>query len=150
MKLERRALVAGMAGTVVLSLARVPFAAAAVPDDVAAAIDTILAGREPAEDGLDLEVPRVAENGAQVPITVRVDSPMTEDNHVTAIHIVATANPTPGIGTFRLTPHIARAEVFTRVRLAEEQDLLILAELSDGRVLRAVARVTVSVGGCAT
>jgi sulfur-oxidizing protein SoxY len=150
MKLERRALVAGMAGTVVLSLARVPFAAAAVPDDVAAAIDTILAGREPTEDGLDLEVPRVAENGAQVPITVRVDSPMTEDNHVTAIHIVATANPTPGIGTFRLTPHIARAEVFTRVRLAEEQDLLILAELSDGRVLRAVARVTVSVGGCAT
>jgi sulfur-oxidizing protein SoxY len=150
MKLERRALVAGMAGTVVLSLARVPFAAAAVPDDVAAAIDTILAGREPAEDGLDLEVPRVAENGAQVPITVRVDSPMTEDNHVTAIHIVATANPTPGIGTFRLTPHIARAEVFTRVRLAEEQDLLVLAELSDGRVLRAVARVTVSVGGCAT
>jgi sulfur-oxidizing protein SoxY len=112
--------------------------------------DQILDGRAPSEGGIELDLPRVAENGGQVPLTVRIDSPMTDSEHVRTIHIIATRNPAPDIGSFHLSPHLARAEVFTRIRLAEEQEFLVLVELSDGRVLSQAAIVTVSVGGCAT
>jgi sulfur-oxidizing protein SoxY len=150
MKLDRRAFVGGVSAMVALTLMPIPAAHAATPPEVAERLASILGGRTAEEGGITLDTPRVAENGAQVPVTVSVDSPMTAEDHVTAIHIVATANPTPGIGTFRLTPALGRAEVFTRIRLAEEQDVLVLAELSDGRVLQAAARVVVSLGGCAT
>jgi sulfur-oxidizing protein SoxY len=143
-------MLAGAAATAALVLLPVPVAALTLRADVQAALDAILAGRTATEGGIGIDTPAVAENGAQVPLTVRVDSPMTEADHVTAIHVLATANPAPGIGTFRLTPHLARAEVFTRIRLAEEQEFLVLAELSDGRILQAAARTAVSVGGCAT
>lgn len=150
MSLSRRIFIAGAAGSAALVLLPVPAGATTLSPDVAAARDAILNGRTPAEGGITLEAPTVAENGAQVPLTVRVESPMTAEDHVTAIHILATANPAPGIGTFHLTPHLARAEVFTRIRLAEAQEFLVLAEFSDGRVLQAAARTAVSVGGCAT
>ncbi len=112
--------------------------------------ESILAGREPVEGGITLDLPDMAENGAQVPLGVHVDSPMTPAEHVEAIHVIATRNPAPEIGTFRLSPHLARAEVFTRIRVGGVQDILVLAEMSDGRVLQQAARVSVTVGGCAT
>lgn len=147
MQVDRRKV---MAGAVALAVVPVGFARADTRPDVALALDAIVAGRTPGEGGITIDAPRVAENGAQVPVTITVDSPMTADDHVTAIHIVATANPSPGIATFRMTPMLARAEVGTRIRLAEEQEFRVLAELSDGRVLAAAARVAVTIGGCAT
>ena len=150
MSLQRRAFLA--AGGAALSLAVLPrpFAAAAAGAEVEQAIAAILDGRTPEEGGITLEVPRVAENGAQVPISIAVDSPMTAEDHVTAIHMLTPQNPTPGAGRFRLTPALARAEVATRIRLAEEQEILVLAELSDGRVRTAAVSIAVTVGGCAT
>lgn len=150
MRRDRRLLLAGAGGGGLLALLPVPFALADPSDEVAAALDAILAGRQAEDGGIEVEVPRVAENGAQVPLTVRVESPMTTQDHVTAIHLVATANPSPGIATFHLTPHLGRAEVATRIRLAEAQEVRILADLSDGRVLATAVRVGVTVGGCAT
>ncbi len=150
MTLQRRTFMASAAASAVLVLLPLPAAAISLDDEVQAALDAILDGRSAEEGGIALDTPAVAENGAQVPLTVRVDSPMTAEDHVSAIHIIATANPEPGIGSFHLTPHLTKAEVFTRIRLAEEQDFLVLAELSDGRVLQAAARTAVSIGGCAT
>ncbi len=170
MRLDRRAVLTGTAALMTVSVLPKSFASAAINDSVARwlaqilgprgeeptfdstehSFDDILSGQPIEEGGIALDVPNVAENGAQVPITIHVDSPMTEDDHVTAIHIVATRNPTPGIGTFRLTPALARAEVTTRIRLAEGQEILVLAELSDGRVRRVAAEIAVTLGGCAT
>lgn len=150
MTFARRTLIQGAAGVAALTLFRIPVVSAETTAEVEAALAGILDGRSAIEEGITLEVPRLAENGAQVPLTIRADSPMTEDDHVTAIHIIATQNPAPGIGTFRLTPRLARAEVFTRIRVAEAQDVLVLAELSDGRVLQSATRIAVSIGGCAT
>ncbi len=150
MILDRRKMIAGAAGSAALVLLPIPAAATSLHPEVDAALRDILAGRTPREAGIDIDAPAVAENGAQVPVTIRVESPMSAEDHVTAIHIVATANPAPGIGSFHLTPHLARAEVFTRIRLAEEQAFLVLAELSDGRVLQAAARTAVTIGGCTT
>ena len=106
-------------------------------------------GDKPTTDGgITLRVPALAENGGQVPLGIVVESPMTAQDYVTAIHVFATRNPTPGIASFRLTPQLARAEVQTRIRLAEDQRLIVLAETSTGRGLRASAELRVGAGGC--
>jgi sulfur-oxidizing protein SoxY len=128
-----------------------PRALAATEDALAAAIREAV-GDTPIEDGggVALRLPAVAENGGQVPLTVSVDSPMTASDHVAAIHVFATRNPTPGIASFQLSPALGRAEVQTRIRLAEDQRVVVLAKLSDGRVLRAAAEARVVTSGCLT
>ncbi|WP_055038814.1 thiosulfate oxidation carrier protein SoxY [Blastochloris viridis] len=145
---DRRAVLRGGGGLVVLAM--VSPAAASPPDDVAAAIRDLV-GDAVLHDGcIRLQVPATAENGAVVPVTVAVESPMTADAYVRAIHIVATGNPTPGVASYRFTPASGRAEVSARMRLAQKQTVIVLAELSDGTVRRATAEISVSVGGCLT
>lgn len=131
-----------------LSLLALPAAATAAEDAVAAAIREAVGDAPIANGGITLRVPAVAENGGQVPLTVLVESPMTAADHVSAIHVFATRNPTPGVATFRLTPMLARAEVQTRIRLAEDQRIIVLAQSNDGRVRRATAELRVTTGGC--
>jgi len=132
-----------------LTLLALPFAATARAND---ALDTALrdaVGDKPVTDGgILLRVPALAENGGQVPLGIVVESPMTAQDHITAIHVFAARNPTPGVATFRLTPMLARAEVQTRIRLAEDQRLIVLAETSTGRVMRTSAELRVGAGGC--
>lgn len=134
----------------ILTLAAVPAGALAGETAVQRAVRAAIGDRVPVDGGIEITAPRVAENGAQVPITVHVPSAMTEAERVTAIHLIATANPTPGIASFRFHSGIARAEVQTRIRLAEAQRVLVLAELSDGRVRRAAVEIGVTTGGCLT
>jgi sulfur-oxidizing protein SoxY len=132
-------------------VALAPAAARAAADGALAEAVREAVGETPIEDGgIVLRAPAVAENGGQVPVTVLVESPMTASDHVTAIHILATRNPTPGVASFHLSPLLARAEVQTRIRLAEEQRIIVLAQMNDGRVRRAVAEVRVTTGGCLT
>lgn len=131
-----------------LSLLALPAAAVATEDPLAAAIREAVGDAPITDGGIALRVPAVAENGGQVPLTVLVESPMTAADHVRAIHVFATRNPTPGVATFRLTPLLARAEVQTRIRLAEDQRIVVLAQSSDGRVRRATAELRVTTGGC--
>lgn len=131
-----------------LTLTILPWPALGQADALAAAVREQVGDAVPEEGGITLRVPAVAENGGQVPVTVLVESPQTAAEHVTAIHLLATRNPTPGIASFRLTPLLARAEVQTRIRLAEDQRILVLAQMSDGRVRRAAAEIRVTTGGC--
>ena len=117
-------------------------------DTLAAAIRSAIGDITPIDGNIELRLPAIAENGAQVPLTVLVDSPMTQEDHVTTIHIFATANPTPGIASFHLTPSLARAEIQTRIRVAEAQSIIVLARHNNGRVYRTSARVAVTRGGC--
>jgi sulfur-oxidizing protein SoxY len=130
-----------------LALVALP-AGAATEGELDAAIREQVGDARIVDGGITLRAPVVAENGGQVPVTVLVDSPQTAAQHVSAIHIFATRNPTPGVASFRLTPLLARAEVQTRIRLSEEQRIIALAQMSDGSVRRAVAEVRVTTGGC--
>ena len=93
-------------------------------------------------------MPEIAEDGSVVPLTVRVDSPMTEANHVRTITIVAEANPEPTVVVFHLTPASGRAEVSTRIRLAQTESVVATAEMSDGSLFVGRVMVKVAVGGC--
>jgi sulfur-oxidizing protein SoxY len=134
-----------------LALLVLPFAAAAQTEEaLSAAIRDAVGDKLATDGGITLRVPALAENGGQVPLGIVVESPMTAQDHITAIHVFASRNPTPGVATFRLTPLLARAEVQTRIRLAEDQRLIVLAETSTGRVMRASAEMRVGAGGCLT
>lgn len=136
-------------GILALGLAALPWAALAEDaPELAAAIREAVGEAAAAEGGLTLHLPAVAENGGQVPLTVVVESPQTSETYVTAIHLFATRNPTPGIASFQLGPAVARAEVQTRIRLAEDQRVVAVAVLSDGTARRAAAQVRVGQGGC--
>ncbi|MBY0338985.1 MAG: thiosulfate oxidation carrier protein SoxY [Acetobacteraceae bacterium] len=144
-----RAFPAPRRAVLALGLTALPAAVLAQDSPAVAAAIRELAGDGPFEErGITLRLPPLAENGGQVPLTVQVDSPQTADRHVTAIHVFATRNPTPDVASFRLTPHVARAEVQTRIRLAEDQRVLVVAVLSDGTRRRAAADVRVGQGGC--
>jgi sulfur-oxidizing protein SoxY len=108
----------------------------------------ILAGRTPLTAGIAIEMPVLSENGNSVDIAVRVESPNTRDDHVTAIHILSEKNPVPRVASFTLGPRSGRAEVATRIRLATTQTILVLAETSRGQVHRAAREVIVILGAC--
>jgi sulfur-oxidizing protein SoxY len=132
----------------VLALAVLPTAATA--DALRDAILEAVGDAPVTEGGITLRAPATAENGGQVPLAILAESPMTASDHITAIHVFATANPTPHVASFRLTPLLARAEVHTRIRLAEAQRIIVLAQSNDGRVRRATVEIRVTTGGCLT
>jgi len=137
------------AAALVLGVALIPVSGhAQFAPAVQAAVDRVRNDRTPAEGRITLRAPAIAENGNSVPVTVSVESPMTAADHVTRIHIFATNNPTPEVATFHLTPAMGRAQVDTRVRLAETQGILVLAEMRDGSLFQARAEVKVTIGGC--
>src|ERR1700726_740346 len=51
-----------------------------------------------------LDVPPLVENGNAVPLTVIVDSPMSEADHVKAIHVFNEKNPQPHVFNAHLSP----------------------------------------------
>ena len=128
--------------------ARGALAQAAPAEDAASAERAILAGRAPRAEGIAVEVARLSENGNSVDIAVKVESPMTAADHVTAIHILSEKNPVPRVATFALSPRAGRAEVATRIRLATTQTVTVLAETSTGTVHRAAREVIVILGAC--
>jgi sulfur-oxidizing protein SoxY len=110
-----------------------------------------LFGSRPVKDGagvIKLEAPLIAENGAVVPITVEVQSPMTPTNYVKSIYIVSDKNRRPLNARFRLTPEAGAASIGANLRLGETTDVRAIAELTDGTLLMVKREVKVTVGGC--
>ena len=95
-----------------------------------------------------LGVPPLVENGHLVPLTVRVESPMTEADHVKAIHVFTDKNPLPEVISFYLGPRAGRASLSTRVRLADSEYVVAIAELSDGSFWSDRVHVVVTTAAC--
>jgi len=125
-----------------------PAAAQGLPPDIQAVVKTLLGDATPVEGRISLDLPQIAENGNTVPYTVRVESPMSDADNVKAVHLLAPANPLPQISSFFFTPQSGKATVSSRMRLAQTQEVLVFAEMSDGTVYAAKRSVKVTVGGC--
>lgn len=124
-----------------------PAAAEATPD-TARRLLSELVKVAPKAGKVRIDIPEIAENGNSVPVAVAVDSPMTPTDHVRAIHIISERNPLPGVASFLLGPDNGKAEVHLRMRLAESQTVIAVAELSDGSAWVATREVKVTIGGC--
>lgn len=145
----RRRLFALAAGAGTVAVASVlPRAAYATPEETAKAVAEITGGKEPQSGKLTLTAPEIAENGNTVPISISVDSPMTDADYVSSVTIMAEGNPNPEVATFHFTPMSGRAEATTRIRLAKTQNVVAVAKMSDGSTYTDKKEVKVTIGGC--
>ena len=146
--MDRRRFLAGTAATTV-AVVVVPLApATATPDAMAEAIRKVVGTATPTEARVKLDVPPLVENGSTVPLTVSVESPMTADDHVKAIHVFNEKNPQPNVFTARLGPRSGKATVGTRIKLGDSQRIMAIAETSDGKFWSASADVIVTLAAC--
>ena len=116
--------------------------------DMLAAIARYTGAKPVAKGRVKLEVPPLVDNGNTVAIAVTVESPMTEADHVRSIRIFSERNPEPVILGFKLGPRAGRAQVATRVRLADTQTLVAVAEMSDGTYWSGSAPTVVTIASC--
>lgn len=143
---RRSTLTAGaLAGFASLLGARLAFADEKM---VMAEIKKLYGDKAMAEGKIKLDIPEIAENGLVVPVNVEVESPMTEADYVKAVHIYADGNPQPGIVSYSFTPACGKASAATRMRLAQTQNIVCVAEMSNGSLHMAKANVKVTIGGC--
>lgn len=122
--------------------------AQATPEEMQRAIDAFTGGALMQEGGITLKIPLLVESGNAVPLTVSVESPMTEDHHVPAIAIFNEANPLPEVVTFHFTPWSGKAEAQTRIRLSATQNIHAVARMSDGTYRHAETDVIVTTPAC--
>lgn len=144
--ISRRHALALMGAAGIVMTAGVP--AFADGDAVAAKIKSLTGGKSVGEGSITLDLPEIAENGNAVKVAFSVDSPMAADNYVKAVHVMADGNPVPDVASFNFTPAMGACSASTRMRLAKTQNIVVLAEMSDGSFKTAKQTVKVTIGGC--
>ena len=122
--------------------------AEATPAMLASAIRNVVGEAEVHAGKVKLDIPPLVENGNTVPMTVSVTSPMTENDYVKAIYVFNEKNPQPNIGNFHLGPQAGRAQIATRIRLADSQKVTAIAQLSDGSFWSTSVDVVVTLAAC--
>ena len=122
--------------------------AAATPETMAAAIRNVVGTAMVRTGKVKLDVPPLVENGNTVPMTVSVASPMTADDYVKSIHVFNEKNPQPNIGNFYLGLQAGRAQISTRIRLADSQKIIAIARLSDDSLWSISADIVVTLAAC--
>lgn len=142
----RRQVTGGLVGIALVPLAS--HSRASAGDQLSEALAKVTGGARVTEGRVKLALPGLAENGYSVPLTVSVDSPMTADDHVKAIHILSEKNPVAEIVQFNLTPRSGRAKVSTSIRMADTQKVMAVAEMSDGSFWSGGADIVVTLSAC--
>ncbi|SCB10214.1 sulfur-oxidizing protein SoxY [Bradyrhizobium yuanmingense] len=120
----------------------------ATPAMLNAAIRNLVGEAQLRNGRIRLDIPPLVENGNTVPMTVSVANPMTADDYVKSIHVFNEKNPQPNIGNFYLGPSSGRAQVSTRIRLADTQKVVAIARLSDDTFWQVAADVVVTLAAC--
>jgi sulfur-oxidizing protein SoxY len=122
--------------------------AEATPATLAGAIRNVVGTAVVQTGRVKIDVPPLVENGNTVPMTVSVANPMTADDYVKSIHVFNEKNPQPNVGNFYLGPRAGRAQISTRIRLADSQKIVAIARLSDGSFWSVSADVVVTLAAC--
>jgi sulfur-oxidizing protein SoxY len=147
-RFSRRQVLNVSAGALATAALGATTSSAAAANDSTDLIKKFTGGKTPAEGKVKLDLPEIAENGNTVPLTVLVESPMTEQSYVSDVLIVADGNPNGGMATFHFSPASGVAEANTRVRLAATQNIIAVAKMNDGSFFTASRQVKVTIGGC--
>ncbi len=146
--LSRREILATAGVAALVGLGAGPGRARAAPADARAALDALIGGRKAQQGRVVIELPEIAENGNTVPLSVAVAGAMTASNYVKSIHVAAEGNPRPDVASFHFTARSGKARVATRMRLLKTQNVIAVAEMSDGSLFEASRQVKVTIGGC--
>lgn len=144
----RRRFLVALASLPLLPWFRSHEATAAVPERLAPLIREVVGTATPNRGKVSVILPPLAESGNSIPLSVRVDSPMTETDYVQSIHVFAEKNPRPVIARFYLGPLSGRAEISTRIRLAGTQQVFVLAVMNAGTCWLGSTEVAVTAAAC--
>ena len=120
----------------------------ATPAMLQAAIRNVVGEANVRTGKVKLDVPPLVENGNTVPMTVSVSHPMAPEDHVKSIHVFNEKNPQPNIANFHLGPRAGRAQISTRIRLADSQKVVAIARLSDDTFWSATVDIVVTLAAC--
>jgi len=96
---------------------------------------------------IKITAPKRAENGAQVPFAFSIDYPMTNDQYIKSVTVIADANPVPLVAIYRFSPNSGKAEISTRIRLEMDSYVHVVAETNDGKLIMSKAPIRAA-GGC--
>ena len=157
--LTRRTLVAGAAASAALALPGAAWAQAVkpvalvgplAPNPVAfqKAMSQFIGSAKPQADGLQLDIPVLADNPSAVPIKAKVTLPITDTDWCEEIMVLAELNPIPLACHMQFTPDTGSAEAAVRIRLSQSQHVHVLARMKSGQVLAGKQMVTVAASGC--
>ena len=113
------------------------FEAKATPDALKSLGAT---GAQPSKD-IVITAPDIAENGAQVPVTVTSRIPNTQ-----SISIIADKNPFPLTSTFDLS-NGAEGYISTKLKMGQTSNVIVVVR-ADGKFFTASKEVKVTIGGC--
>ena len=122
--------------------------AAATPEMMKDAVRNVIGEALVKKGKVKLDLPPLVENGNSVPCTVAVESPMTAADYVKAIHVFNEKNPQPHVISITLGPRAGKARIATRIKLADTQRIVGIAEMSDGSFWTGEANVIVTIAAC--
>ena len=141
--MQRRSLIGYAAGSLLISLLPLSLSAA-----VRQTLKSVYGNAELNTDRVTLKLPALAENGSSVPLTVSVDSPMTDVDHVSEIRVFAEKNPVPEIARYRLFAASGKACISTRIRLSDTQVVTAVARMNDNSLWVARGKIVVTLAAC--
>jgi len=144
---RRQALALGSGAAVILTVGDVS-PLFATPAEADAEIAKFTGGKVAEKGKISIDLPEIAENGNTVPLSVVVESPMTDKDYISDILVVADGNPRPGIATFHLTPLSGKATAATRIRLQTTEYIIVVAKTNEGKFFTDRKQVKVTIGGC--
>jgi sulfur-oxidizing protein SoxY len=113
-----------------------------------AAIKKVVGGAALRKGKVKLDLAPLIENGNTVPLAVSVESPMSAEDYVKAIHVFNEKNPQPNVVSVHIGPRAGKASISTRIRLADTQRVIAIAEMSDGTFWSDEAEVVVTLAAC--
>ncbi len=142
--IDRRTFLVGTAAVAVLPLG----SAYATPESLQAAIKEVVGNATLREGKVKIDIPPLVENGNTVSLAVTVDSPMTADDRIKAIHVFNEKNPQPLVFYAWLGPSAPKAAIATRIKLGDSQKIVAIAETSKGEFWSASADVIVTLAAC--
>lgn len=111
-------------------------------------VRSFTAGADVYPGKVTLLLPKIADNGHSVPMTVKVASPMSAKEHVRSVHLISEKNPVRDMASFYFGPHLTRAEFTTRLRLNGSQRVVAIAQLSDGSFWSDAVQIEVREAAC--
>lgn len=152
---KRRRMLKSIAGSMLLPavaplrIARAQSATARPPLlELVPVLKKIAGGATVREGRVKLDIPKLAENGHLVPLTVSVESPMTATDYVRTLYLLSEKNPRPIIAKIGMGPGTGRAALTTRIRLSGAQYVVAVAQMADGSFWAAATDVIVTETAC--
>ena len=145
---RRDVLMASCVGSAALASPLFSLTSVRAQDETMELVERLTGQTATVSDRLHLVMPAVFPTGYTVPMDLDIDSPMTDDDHVKRIRAFAPQNPILEVASFNFVPQRSIARVSTRIRLAEPQYVVAVAEMSDGTLLMTKTWVDVATNGC--